>query len=95
MHRFRYIENAATLALDADRCIGCGLCATVCPHRILTVMDGKAAILDPGACMECGACARNCPTGALSVTPGTGCAAYLIALWLARLTGKSPGTNCC
>ena len=95
MKDFRYLRNVATLKLDADRCIGCGRCATVCPHRILAVKERRAAILDLDACMECGACARNCPTGAIEVTPGTGCAAYLIALWLSRLTGRKPSTGCC
>jgi ferredoxin len=61
MKTFRHLENVATLAYDKDKCVGCGLCATVCPHRIFAVQDGKAEVLDREACMECGACALNCP----------------------------------
>lgn len=95
MKEFRYLDNVATLKLDADKCIGCGACVEVCPHRILEVRDKKAAVLDFDACMECGACWRNCPVEAISVTPGVGCASYLISVWLYKLTGRKADTGCC
>lgn len=95
MKDFRYIDNVATLRLDTGKCIGCGQCALVCPHRILEVRDKKAVILDSNGCMECGACAQNCPVEALSVTPGVGCASYIISVWLHKLTGKTMNTACC
>ena len=95
MRNFRYIPGVSTLKLDEEQCVGCGQCAEVCPHRILEVRERKAAILDFDACIECGACALNCPTGALSVTPGTGCAAYIISVWLSRLTGREISGGCC
>jgi ferredoxin len=95
MKDFRYLDKVATLKLDTDKCIGCGACAQVCPHRILEVRDKKAAILDFDACMECGACWRNCPVEAITVTPGVGCASYLISVWLHKMTGKQVDTGCC
>jgi ferredoxin len=95
MKDYRYIEGVATLELDTDKCVGCGLCATVCPHRIFEIRDKKAVILDFDACMECGACAQNCPTEALSVTPGVGCASYLISAWIHKLTGRKLDHGCC
>lgn len=86
MTGLRYIEGVASLQLDRDACVGCGMCAVVCPHRVLAVRDKKAEIVDFGACMECGACATNCPAQAVTVTPGVGCAAYIIAGWLGRNT---------
>ncbi len=73
-----YLPNVSTLALDADKCVGCGSCLPVCPHQILLLSDGKIACLDRDACMECGACAMNCPTGAIAVEAGVGCAAAVI-----------------
>lgn len=95
MKDFRYLEGVATLKLDKDTCIGCGMCAVVCPHRIFEIRDRKAEIVDFGACMECGACAQNCPVEAVSVTPGVGCASYIMSVWLSKLTGKKVESVCC
>lgn len=95
MKRFRYLEQAPILTLDKETCTGCTLCATVCPHRVFTMAEGKANIADYGACIECGACAVNCPVQAIYVNPddGCGCAAYIINSWIARVTGKQV-SNC-
>ncbi|SDB24847.1 4Fe-4S binding domain-containing protein [Desulfonatronum thiosulfatophilum] len=88
MKRYRHLQNVATLLYNEDKCVGCGLCATVCPHRIFVLCNGKAAVMDREACMECGACALNCPTEAITVTPGVGCASYIIQTWLPRKRSK-------
>ncbi len=91
MNGFRYLEGVTTLALDPDRCVGCGLCQAVCPHGVLAVADGCARIVDRDGCMECGACARNCPVEALAVSAGVGCASAIIKSWL---TGAPPTCGC-
>ncbi|MFH1035443.1 MAG: mercury methylation ferredoxin HgcB [Pseudomonadota bacterium] len=87
----RYLKNVTTLRLDAARCVGCGLCVTVCPQAVLALEDGKAAIQDRDACMECGACANNCPSAAISVQAGVGCAQAVINSAL----GRTSGSCCC
>ena len=74
----KYIRNVSTLKLDSEKCIGCGICADVCPHQILVMNNGKAAITDKDICMECGACGSNCPTSAISVECGVGCAIAIL-----------------
>ncbi len=87
----RYIEEVVTLGLDAEKCNGCMLCETVCPHAVFKVSERKAHIVDRGACMECGACQRNCAQGAISLKPGVGCAAAIINSWV---TGGEPSCGC-
>lgn len=87
---FRYIPGVSTLALERGECVGCGMCARVCPHGVMEIRKKRAEIVDPDGCMECGACARNCPVAAIRVTPGVGCAAAIIRSWI----GKG-GTVCC
>ncbi len=85
-----YLKEAAKLALDADRCTGCGMCTEVCPHGAFVVEDAKARIVDRDLCMECGACALNCPAGALTVESGVGCACAVI-----KEMFRGAGPDCC
>jgi NAD-dependent dihydropyrimidine dehydrogenase PreA subunit len=89
--KHKYLKNVTTLALDANKCIGCGLCEMVCPHGVFEMDDGKIYLADKDSCIECGACALNCPTKALSVNPGVGCAAAFIFGWL---NGSAPSCDC-
>jgi len=96
MHALRYIDDVVTLKLNEDACVGCGACTLVCPHGVLTMNNRKARIVDLNGCMECGACAKNCPVGALSVTPGVGCAAYIIQVWIkGKEKAACGGPGCC
>ena len=91
----KYLSDQISLRLDTDRCAGCGLCETVCPHGVFLVEKGKARIQDREACIECGACARNCPADAIFVASGVGCAEAIIN---GLLTGKETccdGSECC
>ena len=50
--------------VDPDRCVGCGLCADLCPFGALAVRGGLA-VVDVAACMGCGVCVSHCPNEAL------------------------------
>lgn len=58
--------------LDLDRllCVGCDICAAVCPREAISVWlkDGELVVdVDEGACILCEVCTAFCPTGALTM----------------------------
>jgi len=61
--------------IDPSVCIGCGACTTVCPempeHRVLGLVEGKAALVSPTDCIGHGACQAACPVGAISLVFGS------------------------
>lgn len=65
------MKRSVTTEIDRELCIGCGLCAAVCPARTLTLIDGKAEVTGDDS-MHCDHCAAVCPTGAVVVKGITG-----------------------
>lgn len=56
-----------SLSIDEDLCRKDGLCARVCPCRVLVAREGQPpAIGDETLCCLCGQCLAACPSGALS-----------------------------
>ena len=58
-------KSRPQLMLHAERCIGCGECASVCPHGLHSFEDGIHTI-DRDSCSACGSCADVC-VGALEL----------------------------
>lgn len=57
-------KAADTLKSCTTGCIGCGLCAKICPFDAAVVTNNLSKI-DPGKCRVCGLCVSKCPTGAI------------------------------
>ena len=53
--------------IDPDRCLGCGVCETVCPVGAITVRS--SALVNASRCTGCGRCAEECPQGAIVLRP--------------------------
>ena len=51
--------------LQKEKCIGCGLCARMCPPQTLKIVNGKACFNYP-ACIRC----FCCPQGAIRIRKG-------------------------
>jgi ferredoxin len=96
MKGFSYLQHVATVKLDRETCIGCGMCSEVCPHQVFEVKEKKAGFVSFNSCMECGACAVNCPVSAIRVESGVGCASGMINEWLSSINIKRRGgAGCC
>lgn len=49
---------------DPSKCVGCGLCAKMCPPKSLKIVGGKPAFNYP-ECIRCYCCQEHCPQGAI------------------------------
>ena len=67
-----------SLTLDKNKCVGCGVCRTICPREAIEVTktpktEGKEPAKPPTVtiseekCTYCGMCEALCPFGALSL----------------------------
>jgi len=87
----KYLKNVCTLKFNSDKCVGCGRCIEVCPHKVFNLNEGKAELINKDGCMECGACVKNCAFNAIEVKSGVGCAYAVIKGWL---LGTEPTCDC-
>jgi thioredoxin reductase (NADPH) len=54
--------------IDAENCIGCATCTTVCPEGdVLAMLGGKAVIVNGYKCIGHSLCAEACPVGAITM----------------------------
>ncbi|MBE0504438.1 MAG: 4Fe-4S binding protein [Desulfuromonadales bacterium] len=61
-------KTGFTVAIDTERCNGCGRCYRACNVKALAMAQGERyAELQRALCLGCGACIGVCPQGALQL----------------------------
>lgn len=63
------------ITVNFERCKGCGLCAQVCPKKIVEIQKQRrnekgyytAQCTDADKCISCAMCATMCPDCAIKV----------------------------
>ena len=55
------------LAIDPERCDGCGLCIKECPAGAIAGDKGGAHVIDAARCTRCRVCQDLCPSGAVEI----------------------------
>lgn len=58
------------LTIDLEKCLKDGLCAQVCPRKLISLAEDKTPSAIPEAaetCIDCGQCLAVCPGSAISV----------------------------
>lgn len=53
------------IAVDPNKCIGCGLCVNVCPTNVFSLNNKKSTVINITDCEGCKACYYQCPVNAI------------------------------
>ena len=59
----KLVTNAIVAKIDADSCVGCLGCLTVCPYEAISFNEEKKVCeVNEILCKGCGNCAATCPS---------------------------------
>ena len=55
------LSVAPQLAVNRDRCVGCGACVRICKQGVNSIADDGKVSMDFSRCTACGLCTQLCP----------------------------------
>ncbi|MFC1866367.1 ATP-binding protein [Chloroflexota bacterium] len=55
------------IAIDEEKCDGCGLCVLACAEGAIKIIDGKAKLISEKYCDGLGVCIGDCPREAINI----------------------------
>ena len=65
-HNPESLDPRVEIAVNTERCVGCGACASACPAKLhRATASGIEHVHGPSRCLGCGKCEAACPTGAI------------------------------
>ncbi|NLY42167.1 MAG: 4Fe-4S dicluster domain-containing protein [Desulfovibrionales bacterium] len=56
-----------SVAVDAEKCIGCGECVDVCPVEVYELQNSKAVPVNEEECLGCESCVEVCEQSAITI----------------------------
>ncbi len=62
-----HVMSSYFASVDAEKCIGCGVCAERCQMDAVTISD-EIARIDHDRCIGCGLCVPTCPQDAIGLS---------------------------
>ncbi|MBQ1189541.1 MAG: 4Fe-4S binding protein [Lachnospiraceae bacterium] len=79
--------------IDAEKCNGCGACASACHEAAIVMIDGKARLIKDDYCDGLGDCLPACPMDAITIVEREA-AAYDHEAVMARLESMKETDAC-
>ena len=60
------MEVKMSIAINHQKCVGCGKCVQACPGNLIKLRDGKAVIKREKDCWGCTSCLKECKCKAIA-----------------------------